>query len=67
MKLKLCLHHFITHAGIIANPRNSLFIYDEFGSWSTFYRPEYKPMFEPQFNDSTLQEQAQEVHMYSIN
>ena len=55
------LHCYI---GIVENPLDSLFIYDDTGSWNTFYRPDYKPIFEPQFNDTALEERAQEVMQY---
>ena len=46
--------------GIIDNPEDSLFMYDESNgeSWADFYDPNYMPAFAPTFNDSSLEEEA---------
>ena len=46
--------------GIIDNPEDSLFMYDESlgESWADFYDPDYMPAFAPTFNDSSLEEEA---------
>ena len=47
--------------GIIDNPDDSLFTYNAINSWRTFYKPEYRPLFEATFNGTALQEKAIEV------
>ena len=47
--------------GIIDNPSDSLFTYGSSGSWNTFYKPTYEPIFEAVFSDPELEEQALEV------
>lgn len=47
--------------GIIDNPDDSLFTYGASGSWNTFYKPDYTPLFEPTFNDPELEQEALEV------
>ena len=48
-------------SGIIADPRQSLFTYGPNGDWDAYYHPEFDPTFEPNFSDSELEEQAQEI------
>ena len=52
------------HTGIIADPSASLFTYDARGTWKTFYKPDYRPIFEVKFTDPELEEKAQEVTVY---
>ena len=47
--------HYI---GIIARPNDSIFTYGRSGSWNTFYKPDYTPLFEAKFNDPELEEEA---------
>ena len=47
--------HYI---GIIDRPNDSIFIYGRSGSWNTFYKPDYTPLFEAKFNDLELEEEA---------
>ena len=49
------------HLGIVDDPSSSLFTYGASGSWNTFYKPEYKPIFEVTFSDPTFEEKAHEV------
>lgn len=49
------------YPGIIDNPSDSLFTYGSSGSWNTFYKPTYVPIFEAEFSDPELEEQAIEV------
>uniref|UniRef100_A0A1X7U110 Deleted in malignant brain tumors 1 protein n=1 Tax=Amphimedon queenslandica TaxID=400682 RepID=A0A1X7U110_AMPQE len=55
------IHYEFGLTWILENPLESLFTYDDTGSWNTFYKPDYKPIFQPQFNDSALEEKAQEI------
>jgi deleted-in-malignant-brain-tumors protein 1 len=55
------IHYQFGMTWIIDNPDDSLFTYDVLGSWNTFFKPEYKPIFEVSFNDSTLEEKALEI------
>lgn len=47
--------HYI---GIIDRPIDSIFTYGRSGSWDTFYKPDYTPLFEAKFNDPELEEEA---------
>lgn len=47
--------HYI---GIIDRPNDSIFTYGCSGSWNTFYKPDYTPLFEAKFNDPELEEEA---------
>ena len=48
-------------AGIIDQPEDSLFAYRDFEGWSTYYRPEFQPQFEVVFNNTELEQNANEV------
>ena len=54
------------NTGIIDDPSLSLFTYDQKGSWGTFYKPEYKPLFKAEFSDPELEEKAHEVQLLII-
>ena len=47
--------------GIISNPFDSLFTYNERGSWNQFYKSDYEPAFTATFNDSNLEANAKEA------
>ena len=47
--------------GIIDNPSDSIFFYEFLNSWSTYYDPSFTPVYEPVFNDATLEEKANEI------
>ena len=51
----------IIHAGIIDNPRQSIFTYGPSGDWETYYHPDYNPAFTPNFSSPVLEEQAHDV------
>ena len=48
-------------AGIINNPRQSIFTYGPDGDWETYHHPEYNPAFRPNFSDPVLEEQAHNI------
>ena len=49
--------------GIIDNPEDSLFLYNELigESWELFYDPDYNPAFSPTFDDPDLEQLAVEI------
>ena len=52
---------FVT-IGIINNSANSLFDYHEPGeSWSTYYDPDFAPLFEAEFSDPEEEAEAMEL------
>ena len=57
---------YYLYIGIIDNPSDSIFTYSQSGSWNTFYKPEYTPLFEAKFNDPELEEEALKVSFYDI-
>ena len=50
-----------TVVGIIDDPSDSLFTYKFGQDWSTFYFPDFTPVYEPSFVDSVLEEKANEI------
>ena len=48
-------------AGIIDQPEDSLFAYRDFEGWSTYYQPQFQPQFEVAFNNSELEQNANEI------
>ena len=48
-------------AGIIDDPSDSLFTYGPAGGWDTFYQPLYEPLFEVQFSDPALRQDAENI------
>lgn len=50
--------HLITCAGIIEDANNSLFTYSPGESWSTFYSPDFVPVYETSFANATLMDEA---------
>jgi len=46
---------------IINSTEDSLFTYNEQESWSTFYKPDFVPFFEPIFSNSLLEQQANSI------
>ena len=63
--ITLCTLHYL-YIGIIDNPRDSIFTYSQSGSWNTFYKTEYTPLFEAKFNDSKLEEEALKVSFITL-
>ena len=55
------LHHGHPPLGIINEPSDSLFTYHSGQSWSTFYCPDFTPVYEPRFNDSALEDKANKI------
>ena len=55
------MHHEDPPLGIINKPSDSLFTYHSGKSWSTFYCPDFTPVYEPRFNDSALEDKANEI------
>lgn len=47
--------------GIVDRPEDSLFAYRDFEDWSTYYRPDFRPRFEVTFNNSELEQSANNV------
>lgn len=47
--------------GILSSASESYFSYNPGESFSSFYDPSFIPMFEPTFEDSTLEKEAKEV------
>ena len=43
------------------NSNDSLFTYGEGEDWSTFYKPDFVPFFEPVFSDPLLEDQANTI------
>ena len=54
-------HHSHPTLGIINKPSDSLFTYHSGQSWSTFYCPDFTPVFEPPFDDPALEDKANEI------
>ena len=49
------------YIGIINNTLDTIFTYRPGDSWSEFYDPAFVPVYEPVFNDSTLENEAKSV------
>ena len=47
--------------GMITDPKYSLFTYGRNGGWHTFYKPDFVPLFEVEFENPEIEEEAQEV------
>ena len=47
--------------GIIDDPSDSLFTYKFGQDWSTFYFPDFTPVYEPSFVDPVLEDKANEI------
>ena len=52
---------FVIFVGIVNSSEDSLFTYSGNDSWSTFYDPDFVPLFEPVFNDSSLENTTYEI------
>ena len=61
MKYILLIMLFIYYSGIIDNPQDSIFFYESGQDWSSFYSPNFSPVFEPTFASVGLEEQAKEL------
>lgn len=48
-------------SGIISNPEDSLFIYGEGENATTFFKPDFVPVFEPSFSDPILEQEANSI------
>ena len=48
-------------AGIIDDPDNSLFSYQEGKSWTDYFSPDFTPAYQPTFTDPALEERAMEI------
>ena len=48
-------------AGIIDDPDNSLFSYEEDKSWADYFDPNFTPAYKPTFTDPALEEKAMEI------
>ena len=48
-------------AGIIDDPDNSLFSYEEDKSWADYFDPNFTPAYQPTFTDPALEEKAMEI------
>ena len=51
----------VTLVGIIDNPSDSLFTYKFGQAWSTFYFPDFIPVYESQFDDSAFEDKANKI------
>ena len=49
------------YAGIIDDPDNSLFSYEEGKSWVDYFDPNFTPAYQPTFTDPALEERAMEI------
>ena len=49
------------YAGIIDDPVNSLFSYEEGKSWADYFDPNFTPAYQPAFTDPALEERAMEI------
>jgi len=49
-----------TYVGIVAKSSESLFTYNLNDSWSTYYSPDFTPVFKATFTNSTLKALAME-------
>ena len=47
--------------GIIDDPDNSLFSYEEGKSWADYFDPNFTPAYQPTFTDPALEERAMEI------
>jgi len=55
----MCVHH---HIGIINNSADSLFDYHQSGeSWSTYYDPDFTPLFGVKFSDQAEEDEAMKL------
>ena len=60
----LCLLHTslpMLTAGIIDDPDNSLFSYQEGKSWADYFDPNFTPAYQPTFTDPALEARAMEI------
>ena len=48
-------------AGIIDDPDNSLFSYEEGKSWADYFDPDFTPAYQPTFTHPALEERAMEI------
>ena len=48
-------------AGIIDDPDNSLFSYEEGKSWADYFDPDFTPAYQPTFTDPALEERTMEI------
>ena len=48
-------------AGIIDDPDDSLFFYEEDKSWADYFDPNFTPAYKPTFTDPALEEKAMEI------
>ena len=55
-----CIVHYFT-SGIIDDPENSIFTYSGDEDLSTYHFPDFEPAYEITFNDSALEEAANEI------
>ena len=55
------LTKILSTTGIINNANDSLFTYGSGESWSTFYQPNFQPVFEPTFSSPELRQQADDI------
>ena len=49
------------YAGIIDDPDNSLFSYEEGKSWADYFDLDFTPAYQPTFTDPALEERAMEI------
>jgi hypothetical protein len=55
------IHYKFGITWIVNSSKDSLFTYSGNDSWSTFYDPDFVPLFEPVFNDSSLENTTYEI------
>jgi deleted-in-malignant-brain-tumors protein 1 len=55
------IHNLFGLTWIISDPAESLFTYSELGSWNTYYKPAFQPLFEAEFNNTELEMKAIEI------
>ena len=48
----------LNRTGIIQDANDSLFVYSEGDSWSTYYDPSFVPVYEANFSDPDLEQDA---------
>ena len=54
----ICVCGCFLLSGIIDSPRQSLFSYLNGKTWATYYDPLFQPAFEPEFQDTDLEMEA---------
>ena len=54
-------NHNLFASGIINDPANSLFTYNEEDNWNVYYNPFFEPVFTPIFSNPELEQEANAI------